>query len=69
MDGDFKTMDKESSKYPVGAAQVKINGKEMWNLITLSDNVRVVGVLSLESLGLKIDPTKGRIEDAGPFLA
>lgn len=66
---DFRTMDKEASKHPIGAVQVKMNGKEMWNLITISESVRVIGSLSLESLGLKVDPTKGKIEDAGPFLA
>jgi predicted aspartyl protease len=69
MEGDFRTMDKESSKHPIGAVRVKMNGKDMWNLITLSENVRVIGALSLESLGLKVDPTKGKIEDAGPYLA
>jgi predicted aspartyl protease len=61
---------KDISTYPVGAAVVKIEGREMLNLITISkEGIRTIGTLSLESFRFKVDPIKGKLEYLGPPLA
>lgn len=61
---------KDTTTYPVGAAIVKIEGKEGVNLITISkEGMRAIGTLSLESFRFKVDPVKGKLEYQGLPLA
>jgi predicted aspartyl protease len=60
---------KDTLTYPVGAAIVRIDGKEMLNLVTISkEGMRAIGMLSLESFRFKVDPIKGKLEYLGPPL-
>jgi clan AA aspartic protease len=52
----------------LGMAHVKVNGREGATLVgKMNLPLPLLGAMALESLGLKVDPVKGILEETRPF--
>jgi len=52
----------------VGMAHVKLNGREGATLVgQMNVPLPLLGAMALESMGLKVDPVNGILEETRPF--
>ena len=60
----FRLADGEMKKLPVGDALVEIEGMELFENVVFggSDAPPLLGVTTLERLGLEVDPTTGKLK-------
>lgn len=60
----FRIADGKVIEREVGAAEVEINGESVYSVIVFgeSDDVEVLGVTTLEELGLQVDPVTGQLK-------
>jgi len=60
----FKTADGRLVEREVGAAEIEINGQSTYSIIIFGENsdVEVLGVTTLEELGLQVDPVTGELK-------
>jgi aspartyl protease family protein len=60
----FKTADGRLVEREVGAAEIEINGQSTYSTIIFGENtdVEVLGVTTLEELGLQVDPVTGELK-------
>jgi clan AA aspartic protease len=62
------TADNRELVIEAGVAHIKINGREGATLVgKLGVPVPLLGVVALESLGYKVDPVNGVLEETRPF--
>ena len=62
------TADNRSFEIDAGVAHIKINGREGATLVGRLDvPMPLLGVAALESLGYKVDPVRGVLEETRPF--
>lgn len=62
------TADNRTLEVNVGMAHVKINGREGATLVGQMDvPLPLLGAMALESMGLKVDPVNGLLEETRPF--
>ena len=66
----FKTADGGLVEREVGAAEIEINGQSTHSTVILGENsnVEVLGVTTLEELGLQVDPVTGELKPLGLLL-
>ena len=66
----FRLADGRTAEYPVGCGIVRVNGyAEVVAVCFGPDDARpLVGVVTLEELGLGVDPVKGELIDLEPTL-
>lgn len=60
----FKTADGRLVEREVGAAEIEINGQSTYSIIIFGENsdAEVLGVTTLEELGLQVDPVTGKLK-------
>jgi aspartyl protease family protein len=60
----FKTADGRVIEREVGAAEIEIKGESVYSVVILGEesDTEVLGVTSLEELGLQVDPTTGELK-------
>jgi len=60
----FKTADGRVIEREVGAAEIEIKGQSAYSVVILGEesDTEVLGVTSLEELGLQVDPTTGELK-------
>jgi aspartyl protease family protein len=60
----FKTADGRVIEREVAAAEIEIKGQSVYSVVILGEesDTEVLGVTSLEELGLQVDPTTGELK-------
>ena len=60
----FKTADGRLVELEVGAAEIEINGQSTYSIIVFGEesDAEVLGVTTLEELGLQVDPVTGKLK-------
>jgi len=60
----FKIADGKVIEREVGAAEVEINGESTYSIIVFGEpeDAQVLGVTTLEELGLQVDPVSGQLK-------
>jgi len=60
----FKTADGRLVERDVGAAEIEINGQSTYSTVIFGENsdAEVLGVTTLEELGLQVDPVTGELK-------
>jgi predicted aspartyl protease len=60
----FKTADGRLVEREVGAAEIEINGQSTYSIIIFGENsdAEVLGITTLEELGLQVDPVTGELK-------
>jgi len=59
----FKTADGRLVEREVGAAEIEINGQSTYSIIIFENSdAEVLGVTTLEELGLQVDPVTGELK-------
>lgn len=60
----FKTADGRVIEREVGAAEIEINGQSTYSIVVFGEDfdVEVLGVTTLEELGLQVDPVTGELK-------
>jgi aspartyl protease family protein len=60
----FKTADGRLVEREVGAAEIEINGQSTYSIVIFGENsdAEVLGVTTLEELGLQVDPVTGELK-------
>lgn len=62
------TADNRTLVVDVGMAHVKFNGREGATLVgQMNVPIPLLGAMALESMGLKVDPVNGVLEETRPF--
>jgi clan AA aspartic protease len=60
----FKTADGRIIEREIGAAEIEIDGQSTYSVVIFGDDpdAEVLGVTTLEELGLQVDPTTGELK-------
>lgn len=60
----FKTADGRMVEREVGAVEIEINGQSTYSIVIFGENsdAEVLGVTTLEELGLQVDPVTGELK-------
>lgn len=60
----FKTVDGRVIEREIGAAEIEIDGQSTYSVVIFGDDSdsEVLGVTTLEELGLQVDPTTGELK-------
>ncbi|MGQ9530880.1 MAG: aspartyl protease family protein [Candidatus Bathycorpusculaceae bacterium] len=60
----FKTADGRIIEREVGAAEIEVNGQNTYSIVVFGENsdAEVLGITTLEELGLQVDPVTGELK-------
>jgi len=60
----FKTADGRVIEREIGAAEIEIDGQSTYSIVVFGEDLdaEVLGVTTLEELGLQVDPTTGELK-------